>query len=360
MAWLISCLVLGGLVVLHEFGHLLVAKWCGVRVLRFSIGFGRRLATWRRGDTEYALSLLPLGGYVKLAGEQQHERANAPWEFLSKPVGIRALIVLAGPLVNALVSIVTLWAVLVIGYPELLPTVGRVMDNMPARIAGIQTDDHILAIDGHPVKTWDELTAIVHQAPQRPLEFQIDRGGTTLTVTVTPKVNEMKDPFGRTRTVGLVGIAPSGTFGTYRVGPLEAVGRTVKKELEWTGQIGLSLWSLFTGRVSMQDSLTGPIGIVYMTTEAARMGLTPLIYLVSLFSLSLAIFNLFPMPILDGGHLLFLALEKLRGRPLSLRVQERAAQVSLAALMLIAVLVCVNDIQRLGVVDKLREWRWGN
>ncbi|MBI3312014.1 MAG: RIP metalloprotease RseP, partial [Candidatus Omnitrophica bacterium] len=237
---------------------------------------------------------------------------------------------------------------------------GRVMDDMPAHVAGIQIGDRVLAINGQPIKTWDELTAIVHEAPQRPLGFQIDRGGTTLAVTLTPKPSQTKDPFGRTRTVGLVGVAPSGAFGTYRVGPLEAVGRTVKKELEWTEQIGLSLWSLFMGRVSMQDSLTGPIGIVYMTTEAARMGVAPLIYLVSLFSLSLAIFNLFPIPVLDGGHLLFLALEKLRGRPVSLRIQEKATQVSLAALLLIAVLVCVNDIQRLGLVDKLREWRWRN
>ena len=142
----------------------------------------------------------------------------------------------------------------------------------------------------------------------------------------------------------------------HSIPPLQAVRATIDKQVEWANQIAMSLWSLATGRISMQDSLTGPIGIVYMTSEAARMGLGSLLYLVSLFSLSLAVFNLFPLPILDGGHLAFLALEKLRGRPLSLRVQEKAAQISFVVLMLLAVFVCVNDLQRLGVVEKLQQW----
>lgn len=359
LAWFLSVFVLGLLVLVHELGHFLVARWSGVRVTRFSIGFGPILARWQRGETEYALSLLPLGGYVKMAGEHRSEQTHAPGEFLSQPVGIRARIVTAGPLVNYLVSIVSLWVVLVIGYPELLPTVGRLIDDMPAKAAGLQVGDRILAVDGQPIQTWDELTRVVHRSPNRPLTVRLDRGGDTLTLTVTPAARKHTDSFGHTRMVGLMGVSPSGAFTTYRVSPSEAIGKTVSKQLEWTSQIGLSLWSLVTGRVSMQESLTGPIGIVYMTFEAVRMGLGALLYLVSIFSLSLAVFNLFPLPVLDGGHLLFLAFEKLRGRPLSLHVQEKATQISVAVLMVLVVLVCASDLQRLGLLEKLRGW-WRN
>ena len=356
ISWLLSISVLGLLVLVHEAGHFVVARWLGVRVTRFSIGFGRVLFRWTRGETEYAVSALPLGGYVKMAGEHRHEQTHAPWEFLSKPAGVRAGIILAGPLVNHLVSVLTLWVVLVIGYPELLPTVGRVVDDMPAKTAGMLIGDRIHAVNGQPIRTWDELTDNVHRSPGKPLAFDVERQGRRLTVEVTPVSKAIMDPFGRPKQVGLVGVAPSGAFETRKIPPREAVRATIEKQVEWTGQIALSLWSLATGRVSMQDSLTGPIGIVYMTSEAAKMGLGSLLYLVSLFSLSLAVFNLFPIPILDGGHLLFLALEKLRGRPLSLQVQEKAAQVSFAVLMLLAVFVCANDLQRLGVLEKLQQW----
>ena len=363
MAWLIAIFVLGLLVLLHELGHFVVARRCGVRVLRFSIGFGPVLWRWKRGHTEYAVSLLPLGGYVKMAGESRPSSelpsvAGEPWEFSSKPVGVRAWIVAAGPLVNYAISILSLWTVLVIGYPELLPTVGRLIEDMPARAAGVQVGDRIMAVEGTPIRTWDELTRIIHRSANRPLSLAVQRDDATLTLRVTPLAREQMDPFGRARTVGLLGVSPSGAFTTYRVSPLEAVHQTASKQVEWLSQTGLSLWSMVTGRVPMQESMTGPIGIVYMTSEAVRMGLGALLYLVSIFSLSLAIFNFFPIPILDGGHLLFLVCEKFRGRPVSLSVQERAAQISFALLMTMVVLVCFNDLNRLGVVEKLRGfWR---
>ncbi len=360
MSWLISVFVLGVLILVHELGHFVVARWSGVRVLRFSIGFGPKLWGWRRGGTDYVVSLIPLGGYVKLVGEQREEATTSTaGDFITKPASVRARIIAAGPLVNYLTSILTLWVVLIIGYPELLPTVGRLVDGMPAQAAGLQVGDRVVAVDGAPIRTWEDLTKVVHRTANRSLAVEVDREGRRLTVPVTPASQEITDPFGRQQRVGLIGIAPRGDFEPYRVSPLEAVGKTVTKQLEWTSQIGLSLWSLLTGRISPKDSLTGPIGILYLTSEAARMGLGSLLYLVSLFSLSLAIFNLFPIPILDGGHLLFLALEKLRGRPVSIGVQERAAQISLAVLMTMVVLVCVNDVSRFGLVDKVLGW-WRN
>jgi len=351
-----AILVLGLLVVVHELGHLLVARWSGVRILRFSVGFGPRLLTWTRGFTEYAISAIPLGGYVKMAGEQRSEETAEPWDYLSKSVGTRAKIVVAGPFVNYLVALVSLWCVFVLGYPELLPVVGKVLEDMPAQAAGLQNGDRIVSVGGRSVRTWEEMTKLIYQAPEQPLTFVIERGPATQTLTVTPKAKAITNPLGRVTTVGLIGIAPKGTFASYRVGPIAAIGRTLKQQSEWTTQTLLALWSVFSGRLSMRDSMTGPIGILYLTSEAVRMGFTPLLYLVSLFSLSLALFNVFPIPILDGGHLFFLLLEKLRGKPVSINVQERSAQVSFVLLMTFVLIVCVNDVHRFGLLEKLSGW----
>ncbi len=350
---LASVLVLGVLVVLHEWGHFLVARWSGVRVLRFSVGFGPRLLAWTRGHTEYAVSAIPLGGYVKMAGEQRSEQAHEPWEYLSKPIHTRAAIVFAGPFVNYLIALVTLWVVFVVGYPELLPTVGKLVNDMPAKAAGIQIGDRVTAVDGVPVKTWEQMTKRIYASPGHPITVEIDRDGATQRIEVTPKAKEITDPFGHRKTVGQIGIIPKGDFHTYRVGPIEAIRRTVKQQHEWTIQTFFALWSMATGKMSVRDSVTGPIGIVVLTSEAVQLGIAPLLFLVSLFSLSLAIFNLFPIPILDGGHLLFLALEKLRGRPVSIQVQERSAQVSLVLLVTMVLVICANDVSRFGLVDKL-------
>ena len=355
-SWLISVVVLGLLVLVHELGHFLVAKRVGVRVLRFSIGFGPIIARWRRGETDYALSLLPLGGYVKMAGEGQEDQRHEPGEFLSQPIGVRAKIVLAGPAVNYLVSIVTLWVVLVVGYPELSPVVGRVIDDMPAQAAGLRVGDRIRAIDHQPITTWDELTRSVRRHPGQPIALSVERAGAPLSLTAVPSAKELPDPFGRVQRVGLLGVSPSGEFHTFRVSPWQAIGATAQRQAEWAGQIAMSLWALFTGRASPRESLTGPIGILHLTSEAARMGVGALLYLVSLFSLSLAVFNLFPLPVLDGGHLFFMACEKLRGRPISVRWRERATQVSVAFLLALVVMVCINDLVRLGVVDKVATW----
>lgn len=356
MGPLIAILLLGFLVFVHEAGHFIVARWSGVRILRFSLGFGPKVFSWKRGETEYCICWIPLGGYVKMAGEQRAEQTQQSWEYLSKPIGTRAMIVFAGPLVNYLTAILSLWVVFMVGYPELLPVVGQVAKNMPAQAAGLQEGDRIQAIDGRPIHTWEEMTELIHAAPGRAVTFQISREGTVRNIEVTPQLKRMTDPFGRQQRVGLIGISPSGAFESRRVGPVAAFGRTIEQQNEWLAQTMFALWSLVTGKLSMRESMTGPIGILYLTSEAASMGLAPLLSLMSLFSLSLALFNLFPIPILDGGHLFFLAVEKLRGTPVSLNVQERAAQVSFVLLMTLVLVICVNDVNRFGLVDKVLGW----
>ena len=356
VAALASVLLLGVLILVHELGHFVVARWCGVRIVRFSIGFGRKIVGWTRGGTEYWLSWIPLGGYVKMAGEQHGERTQAPDEYLSKPVGTRAAIVAAGPFVNYLVALVSLWTVFVVGYPELLPEVGRVLEDMPASAAGLQEGDRILAVDGTSVPTWEAMTELIHASAGKPMRLRVARADAEVDVTLTPTRKDITDPFGRPKSVGLIGIGPSGAFETFHVGPIEAIGRTVHQHNEWVGQTLLALWSMATGRISVRESVTGPIGLLVLTSEAASMGIGPLLYLIALFSLSLAIFNVFPIPILDGGHLFFLLLEKLRGSPVSLNIQERAAQVSFVLLMTMVLFVCVNDVSRFGIVDRVMEW----
>lgn len=343
---LISVLILGLLVLIHELGHFFAAKLVGVRVLRLSIGFGPRLFHWTSGDTEYAVSLIPLGGYVKMAGEQQEERAHQPWEYLSKSTGARAGIIIAGPFMNWVLATVCLWTVFVIGYPELLPVVGEVKPGTPALAAGLQKGDRILAIDGQPLSTWEVMTKAISDAPERPVRLDVQRQGAVQAVTLTPKREAFTDPFGRERAVGRIGISPSGDFEFVKVSPAAAVGRTAHQEAEWLGQTLYSLWAMCTGRLSVRDSMTGPIGILHLTSDAVRMGIRPLLFFISLISLMLSLFNVFPVPVLDGGHLLFLLLEKLRGKPVSLSVQERAAQVSLAVLVLLVLVTCVNDVNR--------------
>jgi regulator of sigma E protease len=354
VAALTSLILLGVLVVVHEYGHFIVARMAGVRILRFSVGFGPRLLTWTRGHTEYAVSAIPLGGYVKMAGEQQSSSPREPYEYLSKPIGTRAAIIFAGPFVNYLMAFLSLWVVFIIGYPELLPVVGTVMDDMPAKTAGFQTGDRVQEVGGVPIRTWDEMTKLIYAAPEKPLTFRVEREGKVRTLHATPQRKDTTDPFGRAQTIGLIGVGPSGDFQPYRVGPIDAIGKAAKQQHEWTVQTLVALWSVFTGKLPLKESVTGPIGLVYLTSEAVRMGIAPLLFLVSLFSLSLAIFNLFPIPILDGGHLFFLLCEKLRGRPVSLNIQERSAQVSFVLLIAMVLVICVNDVNRFGLIDKLK------
>ena len=183
---LISILLLGLLIIVHELGHYLIARLAGVRILRFSIGFGPRLLAWTRGHTGYAVSAIPLGGYVKMAGEQDGEATNAPWEYRSKRPGARAGIIVAGPCVNYLVAFLSLWTVFLVGFPELLPVVGKVVEQMPAQAVGVQVGDRVVAINGVPVPTWEAMTKRIYVSAGVPLQIQFERGGKPRTVRVFP------------------------------------------------------------------------------------------------------------------------------------------------------------------------------
>ncbi len=354
IGFLSSLIVLGLLIIVHELGHLLVARMSGVRVLRFSIGFGPQLFTWTKGHTEYAVSAIPLGGYVKMAGEQRSEQTAAPWEYLSKPASTRASIVFAGPFVNYLVSFVLLWIVCLVGFPVLVPTIGRVIDHSPAATAGLQVGDHLVEVDGHRVTTWDEMTEMIHNAPDRPIAVLLQRGAETHRLLVTPEPGRGQDLFGRSKAG--IGIGPAGESTAQRYGPLAALRQTLQVQRRQLEQTFTGLALVFSGKLPLKDSVAGPIRIMTETSAFMRLGLVPALLWMSALSLSLSIFNVLPIPILDGGHLFFLLIEQLRGRPVSIGVQERSTQVSFVLLMALIVFVCINDLDQIGLLGKIASW----
>ncbi|MBX6423494.1 RIP metalloprotease RseP [Thermosulfurimonas sp. F29] len=341
--------VLSLLIIIHEWGHFLAARLCGVRVLRFSIGFGPRIFGKTVGETDFCVSAVPLGGYVKLLGEGEEE-VPPEWRhraFSTRPLWQRALIVAAGPVFNFLLAwlVFTLFFV-VKGRPLLLPEVGKVLPESPAARAGLKPGDRILSVDGVRVRTWEELTRAVRKHTERPLLLVLKRGDRTLRIRLRPEVKETRNIFGETIRVPVIGIVASGRFETERVAPWSAVWEGLARTLSL---IKLTLVAIvkLVERVLPLSSLGGPLLIAQMAGQQAREGFLALLLFAGILSVNLGVINLLPIPMLDGGHLVFYAVEAVRGRPLSPKTQERIQKVGLALLITLMVLVFYNDLVRL-------------
>jgi len=453
----VSLIALGVLIFIHELGHFLVAKAVGVGVERFSLGFGPRLWSFRRGETEYCVSVVPLGGYVKMVGEEAHgedaihPEAATPGEvrsdprksFALKPLWARALIVFAGPAMNFVLAAVIFAAIsLAVGVavppnaivgrvlpespavaaglqpgdrvaavngqpirywsqieeavarsngqpltltviregqrqpvsvtprrmpsrtpfgeptevwglgatPYLPPVVGGLRPGMPAAEAGLRPGDRILAIDGQPIRTWDEMAEFISKRAGERVALTVERGGQRLEIAVTPQAVTERDPLGRETKVGRIGIELPQTF--ERTDPLSAIARGVQRTWDVSVLTLLSFWKLLTGIIPASN-IGGPLQIGMAAGQAAQEGFGPYAFLVGVISINLAILNLLPVPMLDGGHLLFFAIEAVMGRALSVRKREIAQQIGLALLLLLMVFALGNDILRLPLVDKL-------
>jgi len=347
-------IVLSILVIVHEFGHFIVAKRLGVRVEKFSFGFGPKLFSIKKGETEYLISAIPLGGYVKMGGDEPWEKlSNQRWEFLSRSVFDRFKIIFAGPLLNYILAFLLFSVIFMFGSPTLTTEVGGLLTDYPAKAAGILAGDKIVSVDGKPVKFWEDMTAAIHKHSDGDLVLGVERSGKALEVRVKPTVRTTKDIFGSTVKVALIGVTPSQAIGKERYSFFQAFAMGGKKLVQLTTLTYKALWSILTGRVSMKESMTGPIGIFVITGQAAKMGFIYILHLMGILSASLAIFNVLPLPILDGGHILFLFIEKLRGRPLSLKAQEVIANIGVAFLILLTVFIFYNDIIKFGIFDKI-------
>lgn len=435
-------IVIGLLILIHELGHFFVARWTGVGVERFSIGFGPVLLSWRGKETEYCLSAIPMGGYVKMVGEESpvEKGGSGPVDpaksFSLKPLWTRALIVFAGPGMNFVLAAVIFAGVFTFqGRPVLPAALGRIEPGGPAAQAGLQTGDRVVAVEGRPVAhwedlvkavqasrgetiqfvvqrgaderkvaftpvrtkvrdifgdereiwnlgarpytpakigevlagypadqaglrsgdtvtaldaipilSWDDLAEEIRKRPGRPTRLTVERGGQTLAVVVTPQPIKERGPRGEEE-VGRIGISPVPSITYVRANLLVATGEGMARTVEVTALTAVALWKLLTGQLPV-STIGGPIQIAVSAGEQARHGLTSLAFFTAVISVNLALLNLLPVPILDGGHLLFFAIEGLLGRPLSLRKRELAQQVGFVLLLLLMVFAVYNDLAR--------------
>ncbi|MBL7092015.1 MAG: RIP metalloprotease RseP [Candidatus Omnitrophica bacterium] len=349
--------VFGILIFVHEFGHFILAKKNGVRVEKFSFGFGPRLWGRKIGATEYLISAVPLGGYIRMAGDEPGKaRKGAPWEYLSKTCGQRAQIVAFGPILNYLLAFLLFSFVFIVGAPTPTTKVGEVLADYPAGEAGIRKDDVILTVAAEKVEYWQDMAQIIHRKTEGQVVLDIKRGERVFKIKIRPKIEESKDIFGQKTKIALIGISPSDETTTIKYGWGKSFYKGGEKLLTLSGFTCKALWFILTRRLSLRESVTGPVGIFYFTGRAAELGFIYLLNLMGLLSMSLAIFNFLPLPVLDGGHLFFLLLEKFRKRPVSVRAQEVATQAGMMLLFALMIFVIYNDLVRFGVWGKASEW----
>lgn len=355
--------VLTIVVFFHELGHFLVARWCGVRVVAFSVGFGPELfGFYDRHGTRWKLAAIPLGGFVKFFGDENGASVPDPTRiaamddaerrvsFFHKPVGQRAAVVAAGPIANFILAIVIFAAVFgLYGRQIASPRIDSLQPDSPAAAAGFQVGDVILSIDGRPIESFADMQRIVGASAGKRLEFVVERGGAKQTLTATPALRDVKDGFGNSHRIGVLGITRSMTPADMkfeRVGPLAAIGLGVQETWFVVDRTLTYLGGVVAGRESA-DQLGGPIRIAQVSGQVATAGFTALIHLAAVLSVSIGLLNLFPIPLLDGGHLLFYAIEAARGRPLSERAQEVGFRIGLAIVLMLMIFATFNDILHL-------------
>jgi regulator of sigma E protease len=364
VAYIIPFLFVLSLVVFfHELGHFLVARWCGVRVLVFSIGFGPEIIGFNdRHGTRWKISAIPLGGFVKFFGDENaasvpdsarlaamdaDERAHS---FMFQPVAKRAAIVVAGPLANFLLAIVIFAGVFMLyGKQTMSARVDSVQADSAAAQAGFKTGDVVVAINGRPIENFTEMQRIVGASAGEALAITVDRDGNQIVLKATPALKEVKDNFGNVQRIGILGISRSMApedLKLHPVAPPQAVVLAVQETwsvIERTlGYIG----GVIAGREAA-NQLGGPIRIAQMSGQVASFGFVPLIQLAAVLSVSIGLLNLFPIPLLDGGHLLFYVIEGVRGRPLSERAQEVGFRIGLAIVLMLMIFATFNDIVHL-------------
>jgi regulator of sigma E protease len=352
-------IVLSVLIFFHELGHFLTARRLGVKVLKFSLGFGPRIFGRTVGETEYLISALPLGGYVKLFGEEPEKGEDAPVlspedrarSFSHAPVWKRIMIVVAGPVFNMLLAYLIFAGALSVGVPmyvpdfdSLMPVVENVLENSPAQAAGIKSGDRIVSINDKKISTWPQMTEIIYGSAGKALTIVVERDHQNLSLAVTPAPKTVEGEDGKKIEVGQIGIgkSPRGVK-IEAANPLEAVYKGAQATWEWTYLTVEGLVRLVQGKLS-KDNIGGPILIGQMSGQAASQGLGSLAFLIAILSITLGVMNILPIPVLDGGHLLFFVIEAVIGRPLSIRKREIAQQVGLALLLLLMALAFYNDI----------------
>lgn len=380
LSWLAPLLVLGLVIFVHELGHFLAAKWAGVYAPRFSLGWGKPLWSFRRGETEYALSALPIGGYVRMASKEDEtasvleggsegdispEGRSKHWDeqsmiphgplpippdrwFESKPLYKRLVIMLAGVFMNVVLALIVSIGVFAwYGKGYLPAVVDTVVADKPAALAGMQVGDSIVVADGRAVTKWDDVLEIVSAAPERQIAVEVVRGGAHQTLLITPEAQDVPvPPIGETQRVGRIGVGPRATVAREDVGLGEATVAGWDATWNMAGSVLNVLGGLFRGSVSVTQ-LGGPLEIARSSVVAAESGLENVWALIAFLSINLAVLNLLPIPLLDGGQILLQLVEGAWRRPLPAMVKEWYARIGLFAILLLFVTVTFNDLKRM-------------
>ncbi len=356
-------LVLTLIVFVHEMGHYLAGRWSGIRILAFSVGFGPELLGYTdKHGTRWKVCAIPLGGYVKFFGDEdaasvpdygrleQYSAADRGRTFLGAKLWKRAVTVAAGPIANFILAI-AIFAVLfsIYGKPVADPVVAEVKENSAAAQAGVMPGDLLVSIDGTPVTTFDDVRRYVSVRPEMPITIQIQRKGELLDLPMVPQRTEITDQFGNKMELGIIGILTNQETGNFRLqtfGPIEAVGQGVVESWHIVTGTFDYLANLVTGRMKA-DQLGGPIRVAQASGQMATIGVAAVLQLAAVLSVSIGLLNLMPVPVLDGGHLMFYAVEAVRGKPVGPGMQEIAFRIGFAMVLMLMVFATWNDISLL-------------
>ncbi len=344
-------IVIGILIFVHELGHFIFARLMGVGIIKFSLGFGPKLAGKKKGETEYVVSAVPLGGYVKMMGEdpseeEAEEEVDEGKSFLHKSILKKLSIVGAGPGFNFLFAVLLFAVLNMIGIPTLTTRVGEVMPDSPAMSAGIINGDKIVSIEGQKIKDWNDLRDLIVGNAGKELALTIKRGENLIDTRVTPEAREAKNIFGETVQTGIIGVKAAGEVINVRHNPAVAIVKGAILTGNATRLTVTSIVKIFQGKLSPRN-LAGPVGIASIIGQQARQGFLNVISLMAFLSVSLGVINLVPLPVLDGGHIMFFALEGISRKPFSIRQREIAQQIGIMVLILLMAYVFYNDISRI-------------
>ena len=357
MTFIWAVVLFGLLIFFHELGHFILAKSVGVKVMKFSLGFGPKIFGRKIGETEYLLSAIPLGGYVKPLGEEPGEEISEedrPRAFNNQPVWKRAAIVLAGPVFNLVLAYIIFTVFLSVNLPVTIPkldsittTIENVMEDSPAMKAGLTKDDTIVSIDGESVGEWNVMAEIFSNNPGNELALTVKRNDELIAIKIIPEPTTVKDEQGEEVTIGRIGISKKFNAKVITSDSIfSAPFKGIQAVYEWCVLTLDVIVKLFTGSVSTKQ-IGGPILIVDAAAKAASVGVFTYFNFIAIISINLAILNLLPVPVLDGGHVLFFAIEAIRGKPVSEKIMIAANKVGMTLLLLLIFFVLYNDTVRI-------------
>ncbi|MCK5683553.1 RIP metalloprotease RseP [bacterium] len=342
--------VIGILVFIHELGHFLAARLCGVGVNVFSLGFGTKIFKKKYGRTEYCISAIPLGGYVKMVGEEPGEKldsADRQYSFTHKSLLKKSIIVAAGPVFNFLLAIFIFYVLYQFsGVYMAQPVIGKVLDDTPAATSGIKEGDIIKEINQMPIQSFEDIANIIKKGEGKELELVVERGSQYIRIVVTPALRPAKNVFGEEIQKYVIGIVGNGETFNKSLNPFQAFWRAIKDTYGLIKLTIVSVGKMIGGSVSA-DNLGGPLMIAQMAGEQAKAGFMNFAWFIALLSVNLGIINLFPIPVLDGGHLLFFGIEAVTGKSVNEKLRDKLIQFGGAVLVALMVFVFYNDIVRM-------------